>query len=83
MPCVVLCWAWFRSNTRRAGRDPFLVRSAYAVDNPKAGCQSAEHVVPADRCAHEIGAFLKVIGGAQQRLNSTVRRPWRVVTIPF
>ena len=84
---LIACCAWFRSrpvvqgvipDERVADRTPVLsawlcagVVGAcgwYAND----GCRSAEHVVPADRCAHEIIGFLKVAGGAQRRLNSTV-----------
>jgi hypothetical protein len=38
------------------------------------GEQDAEHIVPADRCAHEIGGFLTVIPARLRQLNSTVGR---------
>jgi hypothetical protein len=40
------------------------VWSAHAVDNPKASDRSAEHAVPADRCAPEIVGFLMAFLGA-------------------
>jgi hypothetical protein len=46
----------------RCGTMP--VWSAHAAGNPNAGDRSAEHAVPADRCAREIVRFLKVVGGA-------------------
>ena len=40
------------------------VWSADAGGNPSDLDRVAEHIVPADRCAREIGGFLKVVGGA-------------------
>jgi len=42
---------------RSAGRDRVLVWSAHALGSPSDGDRVAEQIVPADRCAREIGAF--------------------------
>jgi len=41
------------------------VWSAHAIGNPNIAGRRAEHGVPADRCAHAIARFLKVVGGAR------------------
>jgi hypothetical protein len=76
----VLCWAWFQIEARCAGRDRMLgvvpdqgpLCRVWYHAGVVGGCgwqasdgdRSAEHAYAADRCAHEIVGFLKVVGGA-------------------